>query len=407
MKLRALAPTPAAVREVLERRGVPADRAAAAATGLAPVRLVLDGLPPPVEEELARAARADGLACLSGDGWLLLAGDAARLAGLGRPERGVVPAELLAAFGAALHGVLDPPTVWETGRGALSLDRPVVLGIVNVTPDSFSDGGRYLDPDAALRHAERLLADGADVLDLGAESTRPGRPAPVAADEEWRRLAPVLDALARRFPAAPLSVDTVKADTARRALEAGGWIVNDVSGLRHDPRLAEVCAVGCAGLVLMHSRGPLTAMATYEHAAYTDVVDEVRDELAGSLRAAEAGGVPAARIVVDPGLGFAKRPEHNLEVLDRLAELAVLGRPILVGPSRKRFLGAVTGRPPEERDAATAAACVTAYERGARLFRVHDVAGTREALDLAHAIRAADPRPTGPPARQAGRGRDG
>jgi dihydropteroate synthase len=294
-----------------------------------------------------------------------------------------------------LRAVTPAPAAWETVRGPIRLDRPLVAGILNVTPDSFSDGGRFLEPDAALRHAEELVADGADLLDVGAESTRPGAPAPVPADVEWGRLAPVLAALAARFPAVPLSVDTRKADVAVRALDAGAWIVNDVSGLRHEPRLAGVCAAAGAGIILMHSRGTVSEMATYRHATYHDVTAEVTAELAGAVRRAEEGGIPPGAIVVDPGLGFAKRPEHNLALLARLEALAALERPILVGPSRKRFLALGNERSPADRDTATAAACVLAYDHGAMLFRVHNVAMARDALDLARAVRAAGQRGSG------------
>jgi dihydropteroate synthase len=271
----------------------------------------------------------------------------------------------------------------------LSLDRPRVVGIVNVTPDSFSDGGRFLDPTQAVHHASALIEAGADMLDLGAESTRPGRPEAVPADEEWARLGPVLEGVVREHPEVPLSVDTTKAETARRALGAGAWVINDVSGLRFDPAMAATCAEHKAGLVLMHSRGSLTDMASYDHATYGDLVLDVRRELAAAARRADAGGVSPERIVVDPGLGFAKTPEQNLQLLRELAALTVLGFPIMVGPSRKRFLGEVTGRDVQDRDLATAAACVCAYLGGASLFRVHAVEPTREALTVAHAVWSA------------------
>ena len=282
-----------------------------------------------------------------------------------------------------------PVAVWRTARGSIALDRPLVMGILNVTPDSFSDGGRWLEPAAAVAHAAQMVDEGADLLDVGAESTRPGRPAPVPADEEWRRLAPVLDYVVRRFPSIPISVDTVKAETARRALAAGAWVINDVTGLRRDPATADACAESGAGLIVMHSRGELAEMATYTYAIYADLVGEVTGELAGMVRTAEGRGVAADAIAVDPGFGFAKQPEHNLRLLDRLAALRALGYPIVVGPSRKRFLGVVTGREAAERDAATAAACVMAYERGAHVFRVHAVAPTSDALRVAHAARTA------------------
>ena len=284
---------------------------------------------------------------------------------------------------------LMPPAVWRTARGSIVLDHPFIAGVLNITPDSFSDGGRYLDPEAAARHAEDLIQQGADMLDVGAESTRPGRPEPVPAAEEWRRLEPALREIVRRFPATPLSVDTVKAETARRALDAGAWVINDVSGLRADPAIAETCAEAAAGLILMHSRGSVPDMATYDHATYQDVPGEVAHELSQAIDVAEQHGVARDCLVVDPGLGFSKRPEHNFAVLQGLGALTRLGLPIMVGPSRKRFLAAAIDRPVEERDPDTAAACVAACFLGAALFRVHNVRLTREALALAHAIRTA------------------
>jgi len=283
----------------------------------------------------------------------------------------------------------DHPGRWHTARGPIPLERPVVVGILNVTPDSFSDGGSFADPEAALRHAEQLVAAGADVLDVGAESTRPGRPTAVPASEEWGRLAPVLTALVGRFPEIPLSVDTVKAEVARRSLDAGAWIVNDVSGLRLDPAIADACAAAGAGLVLMHSRGSTGDMATYDHASYTDVVADVTEELRRAAALAASRGVSRDAIVVDPGLGFAKTPEQSLQALRGVSAIARLGYPVMIGPSRKRFLGAVTGRDVADRDRATATACAVGYLLGALLFRVHDVAGAREALAVAHAVRSA------------------
>jgi dihydropteroate synthase len=273
-------------------------------------------------------------------------------------------------------------------RGTVALDRPVIVGIVNVTPDSFSDGGRYLDPEAAVAHAVRLVEEGADVLDIGAESTRPGRPEPVSAEEEWRRLVPVLDGIARRLPAFPVTVDTVKSETARRALDAGAWAVNDVAGLRLDLRIADACAAHGAGLVLMHSRGTVTDMATYDHAVYASVGEEVVAELARAAEAAAARGVDRAAVVLDPGLGFSKTPDQSFAAVAALPGLARLGYPIMIGPSRKRMLGAVTGREVHDRDVATAVACAVGYVLGARLFRVHAPAVVREALAVAHAVRS-------------------
>lgn len=272
-------------------------------------------------------------------------------------------------------------------RGAVSLKRPVVVGILNITPDSFSDGGQFLAPAAASRHAEAMVQAGADMLDVGAESTRPGVAGPLGVDDEWARLEPVLTELLQRFPTQPVSVDTVNADTGRRALELGVWALNDVSALRVDPAVANVCAEYEAGLILMHSRGSVSEMATYEHATYDDVVGEVAAELESAVDLAVERGVDRGRLVLDPGLGFAKRPEHNYALLRGLPSLVAQGYPVMVGPSRKRFLGHVTGGEVTERDNATAAACVAAYDQGASLFRVHDVPRVREALEIAHAVR--------------------
>ncbi|MBI2615382.1 MAG: dihydropteroate synthase [Gemmatimonadetes bacterium] len=282
-----------------------------------------------------------------------------------------------------MHGA----ATWEMRRGVVSLEQPVVVGILNVTPDSFSDGGRHLEPDRALAHAEALVADGAAMLDLGAESTGPGSRGPVPAEEEWRRLEPVLTGVVLRFPQVPVSVDTVKAATARRALEVGAWAINDVSALRLDLGVADACAAHGAGLILMHSRGAVRTMATYQHATYQDVTAEVSRELQAAVTLAEQRGVPRGRIVLDPGLGFSKTPEQSYQVLGGLPALARLGLPVMIGPSRKRFLGAATGRDVAERDVATAAACAIGWLLGARLFRVHAVAPTRDALAVAHAAR--------------------
>jgi dihydropteroate synthase len=225
---------------------------------------------------------------------------------------------------------------------------------------------------------------------VGGESTRPGRTESVPVEEELRRVTPVVEALVRSHPDLLISVDTVKSEVARAALEAGAAIVNDVTGFRLDPAMAGVAASAGAGVILMHSRGGLLELASYEHADYGgDVVGGVLAELRESLGAATVAGVEADAVVLDPGLGFSKTVEQSVELFDQLPALQALGRPLLVGPSRKRFLGAVTGLPVEERDRATAAACALAWERGARLFRVHAVAAAREALAVAHALDGA------------------
>jgi dihydropteroate synthase len=267
----------------------------------------------------------------------------------------------------------------------------MVMGIVNVTPDSFSDGGQFYSEDDAVRHALTLVAEGADIIDVGGESTRPQGATPVTEEDEVRRVIPVIARLNADLPHGIISVDTVKSHVALAALDAGAHIVNDVSGFRLDPRMAEVCASSGAGVVLMHSRGNVSDMATYAHANYTnDAVDEVLDELRHQVDVAIGAGVARECIVVDPGIGFSKRGEQSLRMLGCLDRLVAWGFPVMVGASRKRFIGELTRRAaPRERVFGSVGAAVSAYERGARIFRVHDVAATREALDVAAAIRAA------------------
>jgi len=262
---------------------------------------------------------------------------------------------------------------------------PFLMGVVNVTPDSFSDGGRYLAPEAAVAQAERLLAEGADLLDLGGESTRPGA-AEVGEEEEIRRVVPVVEALRARGLTAPISVDTRKPAVARAALGAGADLVNDVSGLSA-PGMAELLAETGAPAVLMHMRG--TPADMQRRTGYGDVVEEVAAELAAALALAVRRGVAEERILLDPGLGFAKTAEQSAALLANLPRLLALGRPLLVGPSRKSFLGALTGAPVEERLPATLAAVTAAVLGGAVFVRVHDVAPARQAARLAAALRDA------------------
>jgi dihydropteroate synthase len=275
------------------------------------------------------------------------------------------------------------PTQWQLRTRSLSLERPLVVGILNLTPDSFSDGGQWTGMDAALAQAERMAAEGADLLDLGGESTRPGA-AEVSADEELARVIPVLRALRARLEL-PLSVDTRRSAVARAALDDGAEVINDVSALA-DPEMAAAVAAAGAGLVLMHMRGTPATMQSL--AEYADVVDDVVAELRPSLAGALDAGIALERIVVDPGIGFAKTGQHNLELIARLDEIAAaLGRPVLLGASRKAFLGALLGgMPAAERDAATVGACVAGLARGARIFRVHQVKAARQALDVADAV---------------------
>ncbi|HET7621482.1 MAG TPA: dihydropteroate synthase [Gemmatimonadaceae bacterium] len=277
---------------------------------------------------------------------------------------------------------------WYLRTSKLTLDRPRILGIVNVTPDSFSDGGRFFSGEAAVEHGLRLVEDGADVLDIGGESTRPQGATPVDAGEELARVLPVVRGLHERVPEVPLSVDTVKSEVAAAVLDEGAEIINDVSAFRLDPAGAEVCARAGAGVILMHSRGTVADMATYQNASYReDVAGEVLAELGESIRLAAGAGVERERIALDPGVGFSKRSEHSLAVLAAIPRFVVLGYPVVVGVSRKRFIGELTGvSNPAERVEGTVGANVMALALGARIFRVHDVRAARRALDVGWAI---------------------
>ena len=280
---------------------------------------------------------------------------------------------------------------WQLRTRTLDLDRPVVVGILNVTPDSFSDGGRHDTPEAALAHARRLVAEGADVLDVGGESTRPQGAVPVSAAEERARVVPVVRLLRRELPGVPVSVDTVKAEVAEAVLDEGADAINDVSAFRLDPRMAQICARAGCGVILMHSRGEVHDMGTFAHADYDgDASRMVMAELRERVDHARGAGVAADGVVVDPGVGFAKRAATSLGVLAALPELAAWGYPVMVGVSRKRFIGEITGvTEPQERVHGTTGANVAALCLGARLFRVHDVRAAREALDVAWAVRRA------------------
>lgn len=269
------------------------------------------------------------------------------------------------------------------GSGGGRPSRTLIMGILNVTPDSFSDGGQWFDRDAAIRHAEGMVARGADIVDVGGESTRPGAPR-VAISEEQRRVLPVIRALVDR--GVTVSVDTMNASTAEAAIAAGASIVNDVSGGRADPEMDAVITGSDARFVVMHWRGHSENMA--ENARYTDLLGEVAGEI--ELRAAEliVKGVDPARLIVDPGLGFAKRAEHNWQLLGHLERLTALGLPLLVGASRKSFLGGLMPGSTSlaERDYASAVIAALAADRGAWAVRVHDVSATKAALDVAHAV---------------------
>jgi dihydropteroate synthase len=384
VKLSLLAPhTASAVREALTARGWDPERSRFAAVGLRPLVLLLDGVGEPEREALVRWGARTGADVLTGEGWALVAAAASRLAPLARPDRAPPGLEtLVPTLAAFFSGYADPPRRWMIAGGELPLEEPVLVGVLNVTPDSFSDGGAFAEPVAALAQAERLKLDGCGMIDVGGESTRPGA-ALVPAAEESARVVPVIRTLVDRG-LGPVSVDTRKADVARAALDAGAAVVNDVSGLAFDPALGGVVARAGAGLVLMHMRGTPDTMDGL--ARYGAVAAEVADELSVAAARAIDAGVAPERIVVDPGFGFAKTVEQNFRLLDELATVVGLGYPVLVGPSRKRFLGAATGRPVADRDRASAVACALAWERGARLFRVHDAALAREALVVARAL---------------------
>jgi dihydropteroate synthase len=299
--------------------------------------------------------------------WLHSTGDASSRAALLLPEM----------FTPRKHYVLPLPGGRTLELGA----RTLVMGIINVTPDSFADGGLRLGPERAVADGLRMVADGADILDIGGESTRPGAET-VSADEELRRVLPVIEGLAAQT-AAPLSIDTYKAQVAREAIARGASIVNDISALQYDPALGQVAADTGAALVLMHNRGRSRDM--YEHAVYDDVAADVVRELAGAIERAAAAGVRRERLIVDPGIGFAKRAEHSFAALAHLGGLAELDRPILCGPSRKSFLRDALGdRAPSDREWGTAAAVTASVLFGAHIVRVH---GVREMVD---AVRVAD-----------------
>ncbi|MEA2142296.1 MAG: dihydropteroate synthase [Solirubrobacteraceae bacterium] len=261
-----------------------------------------------------------------------------------------------------------------------TVPEPVVMGVVNVTPDSFSDGGEWLDPAAAIAHGHALVAQGAAILDIGGESTRPGAE-PVSEAEELRRVVPVLEGLADA--GARLSIDTSKAAVAAAAIDAGATLVNDVTALRGDPRMAALIAQRGCDVCLMHMLGEPRTMQ--RNPRYDDVVTDVRSFLEQRLEHAVAQGIARERVWLDPGIGFGKTIDHNLELLARLDEIVALGRPVVVGTSRKSFLGTITGREPGERVAGTIATNVLALARGASVFRVHDVAEARDALLVAAA----------------------
>jgi dihydropteroate synthase len=276
------------------------------------------------------------------------------------------------------------PHFWHIRDRLLAIERPLVVGILNVTPDSFSDGGAWFDPARAIDRGRQLVAEGADMLDIGGESSRP-RAEPVDANEELRRVVPVLAALVGSVRV-PLSIDTVKPAVARAALAAGASIVNDVSGFR-DPALIAAAAEFHAGVIVMHMQGSPATMQIAPH--YADVVREVGEFFEERLQTLASAGIPPEAVCLDPGIGFGKTLDHNLALVANLAAFARFDRPICLGVSRKGFIGAITGRPVQERLAGSlAAACYSAARGDAQLLRVHDVAATRDAVKIIEALRA-------------------
>jgi dihydropteroate synthase len=278
------------------------------------------------------------------------------------------------------------PRPWRAGSRILGGDRPLLMGILNVTPDSFHDGGKYAGPggvDAALRRCEEMIREGADIVDVGGESTRPGALA-VPEGEERARVVPVIEAIARRFDV-PVSVDTMKAGVARAALGAGALIINDVSAMTADPFMLEVPGPYGAGVVLNHMQGKPRSMQ--DAPDYCDVVGEVRDHLMARVRTLAAAGIPKDRIAVDPGIGFGKRLADNQALIEKLEDLDAIGCPILLGHSRKSFIGRTPGLEDSDRLHPSVAVAVYAALKGASILRVHDVGATREALAIVEAVR--------------------
>ena len=281
------------------------------------------------------------------------------------------------------------PERWLAREHALPVGEEVLLmGVLNVTPDSFSDGGRFQDHDHAIDSALEMVDEGADILDIGGESSRPGSH-PVLLEEELQRVVPIVAKLAGRVPV-PISVDTTKAEVARQCLDLGAAIINDISALRHDPAMAAVVKGYGAGLILMHMRGVPATMQLSP--SYTDVIEDVYDFLRSRIEAAVDCGIERERIAVDPGIGFGKRLQDNLAVLGQLSSLVGLGRPIVIGPSRKGFLGALLDRPVLEREWGTGAAVAAAVLNGAHVVRVHAVSEMKDVVRVSQAIRAAGQR---------------
>ncbi len=291
--------------------------------------------------------------------------------------------ELAEELDVLLARITSVPTEWRTSRRSLSLDRPLIMGILNITPDSFSDGGRCNDPDRAIEKALMMESEGADIIDVGGESTRPGA-APVSSEEEISRIVPVIERLATSLKCA-ISVDTWKSKVAGRALLAGAEIINDISGFNFDSQMAGLAAASGAGVVLMHTRGTPDKMQ--QNTKYHDLMAEITSGLHASVLRAREAGISDHCIAIDPGIGFGKGAASNLEVVRRLAEFSGFGLPVLIGPSRKTFIGKVLGREQtDDRIFGTAAVVALSVSNGASILRVHDVRAMRDVADMAHAV---------------------
>jgi dihydropteroate synthase len=382
---------------LLELQGESDARQACAAAGRSVPDTNLRGWAALVPLQLAAALRESGVVVLQGGNGALALGSLAQLWNAARSVEGTLekpPVRALAAelkFRAAavessfVPGASNDLVQWKLPRTALPAGRTLIMGILNVTPDSFSDGGMLRDAEEAIERGVRLVESGADILDVGGESTNPFGAQPVEAAEERRRVEPVIRGLVRRARV-PVSCDTTKAAVAEAAIDAGAEIVNDVSGLARDPAMGPLIARTSSALCLMHMRG--TPADMQKRAVYADLHGEVLAELELALRRARDAGVPEGHCAIDPGLGFAKTAEQNLGLLRRLRELWQLGAALIVGASRKSFIGKATGRTvPSERTQGSVAAAVAAALNGAAVVRVHDVAATREALLLADAVR--------------------
>ena len=330
-------------------------------------RLLASGLPASAQQHLLVAGRAD---------LQFAAAELIERYGAAVSRRLVPADELIATPDAAVQSLLQRLCGPREPVAGLALDRPLLMGIVNVTPDSFSDGGRFLAPDAAIDHALQLEADGADILDIGGESTRPGSDA-VDLDEECRRVLPVIQALAKRSRAR-LSIDTRKAEVMRRAAEEGVHLINDVAALGHDPKAIETAAATGLPVILMHTRGEPRTMQ--DSPVYADVVLDIYDWLEARVEACERAGIARSRLIVDPGIGFGKTLAHNLSLLGSLGVFHGLGCPVLLGASRKSFIGRLTGAGADDRLPGSIAAALIGASQGAQILRVHDVAATRQAL---------------------------